>query len=103
MKPGTLTGAPESPGHEASGERPATTRDGVTEASPGPQVGRGTLAIALVAIVLWFGLLDHRSLWEPDEGRYAEIAREMVATGDWTTPRLNALVYLEKPPLQYWA
>jgi 4-amino-4-deoxy-L-arabinose transferase-like glycosyltransferase len=32
-----------------------------------------------------------------------EIPREMVVTGDWTTPRLNDLKYFEKPPLQYWA
>jgi 4-amino-4-deoxy-L-arabinose transferase-like glycosyltransferase len=59
------------------------------------------LAAALAA--LWFVNLDARRLVHPDEGRYAEIAREMVATGDWVTPRLNGLKYLEKPPLQYWA
>src|SRR5205823_6593521 len=46
--------------------------------------------------------LDARHLVHPDEGRYAEIAREMAATGDWVTPRLNGLKYFEKPPLQYW-
>lgn len=53
--------------------------------------------------VLWFAALGHRDLNEPDEGRYAEIPREMVVSGDWITPRLNGLKYFEKPPLQYWA
>jgi 4-amino-4-deoxy-L-arabinose transferase-like glycosyltransferase len=39
---------------------------------------------------------------KPDEGRYAGLAREMAATGDWVTPRLNGIKYFEKPPLRYW-
>src|SRR3989338_3885560 len=58
----------------------------------------------LIAIALiWFANLEYRTLIKPDEGRYAEIPREMVASGDWGTPRLNELKYFEKPPLQYWA
>ena len=53
-------------------------------------------------ILVWFFNLDYRSLVQPDEGRYAEIAREMAVSGDWVTPRLNGIKYFEKPPLQYW-
>jgi len=60
------------------------------------------IACVLACCLLWFANLDSRKLIRPDEGRYAEIAREMAATGDWVTPRLNGLKYFEKPPLQYW-
>jgi len=61
------------------------------------------LALLAVFAVVWFCNLGYRHLIRPDEGRYAEIAREMVATGDWLTPRLNGFKYFEKPALQYWA
>lgn len=61
------------------------------------------LLVLAVFIAGWFGTLGMHRLLEPDEGRYAEIPREMVASGDWVTPRLNGIKYFEKPPLQYWA
>ncbi len=64
-------------------------------------LGKGVL-IWLAFAILWFANIEHRDLFKTDEGRYAEIPREMLATGDWVTPRLNGFVYFEKPPLQYW-
>ena len=62
-----------------------------------------SLLLVVAVVGLWFGTLGSRHLANPDEGRYAEIAREMVVSGDWVTPRLNGFKYFEKPPLQYWA
>lgn len=59
-----------------------------------------TLFIAFAAVLL--GVLRARTLVPPDEGRYAEMAREMFASGDWITTRLNGIKYFEKPPLQTW-
>ena len=65
---------------------------------------RAVLAAALsLLVIVWFGNIEFRKLVKPDEGRYAEVPREMVASGDWLTPRLNGIKYFEKPPLQYWA
>ncbi len=60
-------------------------------------------ALALLILLLWSLGLSTRSITRPDEGRYAEIAREMAVSGDWITPHLNGIPYFEKPPLQYWA
>ena len=54
-------------------------------------------------IVAWFCALSARPLSEPDEGRYAEVAREMWVSGDWLTPRLDGFDFFDKPPLHYWA
>ena len=57
----------------------------------------------LICALTWFAGLEYRGLFTPDEGRYADIAREMLDSNDWVTPRVNGIKYLEKPPLQYWA
>ncbi|HXC07663.1 MAG TPA: glycosyltransferase family 39 protein [Steroidobacteraceae bacterium] len=60
-------------------------------------------ALAALLAVIWLSILSARPLFNPDEGRYAEIPREMAGSGDWVIPHLNGLAYIEKPPLQYWA
>jgi 4-amino-4-deoxy-L-arabinose transferase-like glycosyltransferase len=59
--------------------------------------------LAGLVVLVWLATLGARPLFNPDEGRYAEIPREMLAGGDWVIPHLNGLDYIEKPPLQYWA
>lgn len=59
--------------------------------------------LALLALALLFFVgLSSRPLFTPDEGRYAEIAREMVVRQDYITPYLNDIKYFEKPALFYW-
>ncbi|AJE04087.1 glycosyltransferase family 39 protein [Geobacter pickeringii] len=61
------------------------------------------LAILCALFCLAFLPILHRiPLLEPDEGRYAEIPREMLESGDFVTPYLNYVKYFEKPPLLYW-
>jgi 4-amino-4-deoxy-L-arabinose transferase-like glycosyltransferase len=68
-------------------------------------LGIPRIAAFLVTALALFVAVDNmqRPLAHPDEGRYSEISREMAASGDWVTPRLNGIKYFEKPPLQYWA
>src|SRR5208337_4366791 len=68
--------------------------------------GRTVLHLAFLALLSYLFLfhnLGSYSLKEPDEGRYAEIPREMVETGDYIVPHLDYVRYFEKPPLLYWA
>ena len=61
--------------------------------------------MAILAVVLGIPFLQFLGglpLIDPDEGRYAEIPREMLEQGDFITPTLNYVKYFEKPPLLYW-
>jgi 4-amino-4-deoxy-L-arabinose transferase-like glycosyltransferase len=61
------------------------------------------LALVLTVAALLFFCRLHTPLLEPEEGRYAEIPRQMLARGDWLVPTLNGSPYLDKPPMLYWA
>src|ERR1700752_57517 len=59
-------------------------------------------AVTALALIVFFFHLGSYGLWEPDEARYAEIAREMLAARNFIVPHLNYVAYVEKPPLLYW-
>src|SRR4051812_37022741 len=63
-------------------------------------------ALSLLFVILLPGILLYPSrsftLLEPDEGRYAQIPKEMVEGGSWIVPTLQGEPYLDKPPLMYW-
>ncbi len=61
------------------------------------------LFLFVIPLFLYISLLPVMPLMEPDEARYSDIASLMNRTGDYVTPHLNHVVYLEKPPLCYWA
>ncbi len=62
-----------------------------------------TIAAAVAAVyLLYFHAMGERGLVGPDEPRYASIAREMAASGDWVTPRLGGEPWFEKPAMLYW-
>ena len=63
---------------------------------------RPGLALLLIAAA-WLSTAGASGLFEPTETRYAEIAREMRASGDYLIPHLNGIPHYHKPPLAYWA
>ena len=63
---------------------------------------RDLLVLAVLAALTFLPGLGRRDLWNPDEARYAEVAREMLHLGEYAVPHLNGEVYTQKPPLLFW-
>jgi 4-amino-4-deoxy-L-arabinose transferase-like glycosyltransferase len=78
------------------------SQEAATQAPSEPSAGRDILLLVIIFGILSAWRLGSAPLLNPDEGRYAEVPREMVASGDWVTPRLDDVPYFEKPPLMYW-
>ncbi len=63
---------------------------------------RDRILLVLLALAIFLPGLGSRDLWNPDEPRYAEVAREMRVEGDWFVPHVNGAIYSQKPPLLFW-
>jgi len=73
------------------------------ESKKGKETKSKILFLFIIPLFLYISLLPVMPLMEPDEARYSDIPSLMNRTGDYITPHLNHVVYLEKPPLCYWA
>ncbi len=75
-----------------------------SQPSTHPQKPSGWIDVILLlaAFLLLTFDIGRYGLFEPHEGHFAGIAREMVLRNDWVTPTLNGAPYLNKPPLLYW-
>ena len=60
------------------------------------------LLLFLLSCLTFFLNLNGWDLWNPDEPRYAQVAREMLDTGEWILPHLNGDIYPDKPPFFFW-
>ncbi len=60
------------------------------------------ISLGLFLLIFYTLYLGAYPLFTPDEGRYSEVAREMITSGDYITPRVNGVIFLDKPILYYW-
>jgi 4-amino-4-deoxy-L-arabinose transferase-like glycosyltransferase len=88
---------PEAPGTTSM---PPPVRSDVREMAPIDT--RDLLWLALALLVIIGTGIGIRDPWPADEPRFAAIARDMVATGEWLFPRVGGDLYQDKPPLFFW-
>jgi len=81
---------------------PAQPADVHTARAPTRPSARDAVLVLGALLVGFVAATGARVLNVPDEGRYAEVARWMLRSGDWVTPRLDGVPFLDKPPLFYW-
>ena len=70
--------------------------------SPPPIRASDLLWLALALLIIIGTGIGSRDPWPADEPRFAAIARDMVATGEWLFPRVGGDLYQDKPPLFFW-
>jgi 4-amino-4-deoxy-L-arabinose transferase-like glycosyltransferase len=78
------------------------TLGGAVSRSPARGIALCT-ALLLAALALGYRIGSPVLFEDPNEGQYAEVAREMVTSGEWISPQLNGVLFLNKPPLLYWS
>ena len=101
MAPNSIA-SPESNGPHGAGAASSSSPSGLAALLGSRQAARLFWIVAALLAIVWFATLATRHLLPSDEGRYAEIAREMFASGDWVTIRYNGVKYFEKPPFHLW-
>ena len=72
-------------------------------AGPLAFLDRERILLLVLGLVLFLPGLGRHDLWNPDEPRCAEVAREMLETSDFLVPQLNGEPYTQEPPLHFWA
>ena len=74
----------------------------IEAASAGKKGAISIILLLLVAAAILFINIGGWDLWNPDEPRYAEVAREMLKTGNYLVPHINGEIYPDKPPVFFW-
>src|SRR5450432_4147788 len=80
----------------------SSTTGGSSPAGAGPGVGYQIIVAAVAALIFLGCIVSPPSLMDDVDGVQAQIARNMLQSGDWVTARLDGVAYLEKSPLKYW-
>ena len=60
------------------------------------------VVLAIISFAIFFLNSGGWDLWNPDEPRYAQVAKEMMESGNWILPHHNNKVYPDKPPVFFW-